>query len=150
MSFTAISQYVELLEVRNRRLNPRRISLHADLLKQRHSAGTIGDTSPMPDFVAADLFLNLRASAAAGPNDPGFDWRPWSLIYLVHPPRFLYNATHRQGAEKLLRPLGIPNIDALRALLARHLPQLGTFYGSNGWLWHNPLSGFDPQSIGMR
>lgn len=149
LPFTTISQYVELFDVRNRRLNLRRISLHADLVNQRHSAGRIGDTAPMGDFVAADLFLNLRAAAAAGPSSHGFDWRPWSLLYLRHAPRFVYNATLRQEAEKLLRPLRLSDIDALRALLAQRLPQQSTFYGRDGWFWHNPLADFNPQSVGM-
>ena len=149
MPFTTISQGVELLDHRNRRLNLRRISLHADLLNQRHSEGPIADFVAMTDFTAADLFLHLRAAAGAGPNSRGWDWRPWSLLYLNQPPRFLHNLTRTKEAEELLEPLGVRDLEHLRSLLAQRLPQLAAFYEQDG-LWHNPLATFDSSVVGTR
>lgn len=147
--FTIVSQYVRLLDTRNERLGHRRMSLHADLLNERHSAGRIAEITPMTDFAAADLFLNLRAAARDGSSQHGFDWRPWGLLYLRQPPRFLHNIGLRREAERLLGALGASDLDGLRGLLARRLPQLGTFYDQRR-LWTNPLADFNPEDVAVR
>lgn len=149
MPFTDVSKYVELLDHRKRRLRLNRMSLHADILNQRHSEGTIGDTTPMQDLVAADFFLYLRAAAAAGPTDSGFDWRPWSVPYMRETPPFLHNVTLRREAERLLHPLGVADIDVLRELLAHRAPRVGALYGQGGF-WRYPLADFDVSDIGSR
>jgi len=149
MPFNEVSEYVKLLDLRSERLTPHRVSVHSDLLNQRHSDGRIAATTPMREFMAADIFLNLRAVADAGVNDHGFDWRPWSMPYMQEPPMFLHRIALRREAERLVRPLGVADIGALRELLARHAPRLGNFFGRRT-LWHNPLAQFDPNVIGSR
>lgn len=146
--FTELSEYVRSLEQQNQAAG--RISVRADILNRRHSEGAIAGITPIDDFVAADIFLNLRAVATTEGQSHGFDWRPWSLLYLQEVPRFLRNIRLRGEAEKLLPAIGVSNVGELRSLLAQRLPQLGTFYGHNGWLWHNPLSDFDSQSVGTK
>src|SRR5262249_9623763 len=131
MPFTEVCQYVRLLEHRNSRRKLNRVSLHADILNGRHSEGRIGDTTPMRDFVVADFFLHLRAATAAGPTDRGVGWYPWSLIYLQEVPSFLHNIELRRQAERLLRPLGVADIAALRELCASHALRVDKLLGQH-------------------
>lgn len=148
--FTEVSEYVQLLQLRNERLRLNRTSLHADVLNERHSQGRIGATTSIRDFTAADFFLYLRAAAAARPAGHGFDWRPWSVLYLRETPPFLHNIALRRVADRLLRPLGVADIDSLPELLGKRAPQVGALFRQRGGLWHYPLADLDIDSIGSR
>lgn len=73
--FTVFRQYVESLEVRNRRLNLNRISLDADLLK---AAFPEGSTPSFEAIMQADFFLYIRFHSQ---SDPSSNWYPYSLVY---------------------------------------------------------------------
>jgi hypothetical protein len=138
--FGNISDYVEGLENRNKRLKLRRVSLRADMLNERHTKGELAKIVSMRQFVEADYFLFLRE---------GFEWRPWSVIYMdSQPPRFLIEASLIKYAEQLLRPLSVKDITTLRARIAELTPMLrGLFRNS---VWFDPLADFNPNIIGSR
>lgn len=148
LPFTEVSEYSRLLAHRSQRL--KRVSARADLIDARHRDGPIGSVTPTADFVAADFFLYLRAAAAAAPNDHGFDWRPWSVLYLKDRPSFLRNVELRREAEKLLRPLGVADVEALRELFATRAPRVVRLYRQEAIFWDYPLEDFDPASIATR
>jgi len=63
-------------------------------LNERHTKGRLAEICPMDQFIAADFFLFLRA---------GFEWRPWSCLYLYeHTPRFIGEAVRKKYAEQIL------------------------------------------------
>jgi hypothetical protein len=64
VTFLFASEHLELLEHRNRRLKLNRVSLHADILKERHEAGQLGELSPWRRFQDSDIFLYLRSVLA--------------------------------------------------------------------------------------
>lgn len=106
--FEYISSYVELLERRNRRLQTRRISLHADLLHKRHSEGELSKISSNEEFTDADFFLFLRSE----------EWQPWSAPYIgIRIPRFLEEAVNKKYAQSILIPLKIESVEALGKLI---------------------------------
>lgn len=148
--FTKVSEYVRLLDHRNNRLNLRRASLHAEILKQRHTEGGIGSTTPMHEFTAADFFLYLRGAATASPADHGFDWRPWSVLYFREEPSFLHNIELRREAEQLLRPLGVASIDTLRELFRNRAPKVREMFSRHAVPWDYPLARLDTNAIGSR
>lgn len=80
VSFTILRQYMESLESRNKRLDLRRLSLRADLLKERCQTTGI-------DFrylMQADFVLFIRADLY---SEGSFDrWWPDTLLYLGHFP----------------------------------------------------------------
>jgi len=80
VSFSIFRQYMESLQYRNKRLNLRRLSLRADLLKKRCQATGI-------DFkymMQADFVLFIRAELYA--KDLYDKWWPETLLYLGHFP----------------------------------------------------------------
>lgn len=78
IGFENIRQYMESLEHRNNRLNKRRLSLRADLLKERnHGTGLDFRFLMQADFVA---FI----SAEINSNDHYKNWWPETLLYIGH------------------------------------------------------------------
>ena len=138
--YYGISDYVEILNYRNKRLKLKRRSLHADLLQQRHSDTPISNIVPHRQLMDADLFFYLRE---------GLRWRPWSSLYLGSiPPRFLVEATSKKNAEKLLIPLQLNSIDELRSLVGSRIPELRQLYPHA--LGLRPLEYYEPRVIGSR
>lgn len=137
VSFSYISQPVELLEHRKQRLGLRKKSVHADILNERHTQGFLAEIVPMQQFMNADFFLFLRPER----------WHPWSWIYLEDVPRFLLEAQRAKYAEHLLRPLGIDNISNLRKRIKEQCKALSTrdidFYDT-------PFGNYDVQKIGSQ
>lgn len=138
MRFQEISDYVELLENRRRRLTPNRVSLHADLLNERHTQRSLDELVPMKQFIDADFFLFLRE---------GLEWRAWSTIYMGHwAPRYLIESGRTKTAQQLLPPLKLSTIDDLKKLVAERTPSLRQlFRNSSGFF---PLEDFKIDSIG--
>ena len=74
--FTVFRQYLNSLEVRNRKLDLRRLSLAADILKQR----TASSGTKFLNIMEVDFILFLRADLA---NFDNFNrWWPDTLVYL--------------------------------------------------------------------
>ncbi len=92
----------------------RRTSLHADILKERHTIGGLAAVLPFDEFVAADYFLSLRKQ-----SDSVFPpiWIPRSILYLEHAPMFFRNAEQRETAERLMKILKISSIKELKERL---------------------------------
>lgn len=138
VTFGYISDHVGGLESRNQRLKLQRACLHADIIKERHSRGGLGQLVPMVQFLEADFFLFLRE---------GFEWKPWSVVYLgdTLTPRFLLEARRSKYAYQLLRPLLLEDMLSLRARVAERKTDLRRFFRQS--VYYNPLSDFDPETI---
>lgn len=150
-NFTALSFYSVLLdEVRRNRLivnNQKRISIHADMLKERHETGTLAENLSWVEFKNADLFLYFYAFASDGTDS--FHWWPRTLVYQGWSspiPRFLIDATTNSGAQTLSdtfniesREVFIETISKAIANLTRGMSQIDMFA--------EPFRGFDVKSI---
>src|SRR5581483_11177348 len=131
--FTEVDEHVDLLFRREERLKLARTSLHAKLLQDRHTSGPLGEITPMDEFVAADFFLFLRGAASAKDAREIYGWRPWSARYLESEPSFLHNTALRREAERLLRPLGVSDVEALRDLVGNRAPYLVQLFRQSGF-----------------
>lgn len=142
--YTSVSASLESLVDRNRRLKLSRLSVRADLLRDRHSEGELGDLVTMQQFMEADFFLFLRS--VLHPTPSGFSgWRPWSTIYM-HEAQFLREACYEQYARNLLAPLGIGDIQTLRRGVLDARSELMRVFSQAAF--YNPLTGLDPTAIG--
>ncbi len=111
--FTIFNAYLRSLDYRNNRLGLKRLSLHADLLKER-SSGVLGIN--FKDIMQADFVLFLR-DALDGINQKELnrewgDWWPITLIYAGHrsrPFEIFARAQQKEYFDKLKRILGIQN-----------------------------------------
>lgn len=138
--FTHLSDGVESLRRRNQRLNLKRVSLHADILNERHTTGEISNVVSMRQFMDADYFLFLRED---------FGWRPWSTLYIgSQAPRYLAEAVATKRAEQLLQPLRVSDIAALRKLVSERNTRLRELF--RGTFSFFPLEDFDVRSIGSK
>lgn len=145
VSFTYLSRYVvKLLDFHNTRLRLNRMSVRADILNERHTQGELANIIPMQQFMDADCFLFLRSELAPETNQ----WIPWSKVYMEKVPRYLLEASRAKYAEKLLRPLGIKDINTFRIRLPDASINLEKMF-SNGLLDSSPLS-IDPSNIGSK
>ncbi|HEY7424713.1 MAG TPA: hypothetical protein VH682_10835 [Gemmataceae bacterium] len=150
VTYLYASKNVELLDHRSRRLKLNRVSLHADILKERHKSGQLGELSPWRRFQDADVFLYLRSFAPEEFYVPNKIWLPWSAALLDGAsPRYLVEATHREKAEQLLEPLGVPDIVALRNHLAQAAHGLRRIFNYRN-LFNDPLEGLRPDLIGTK
>jgi len=125
VSFSVFRRYMESLEHRNKRLKLRRLSLRADLLKERCQTTGI-------DFrylMQADFILFIRADLY---DEKPFDrWGPETLLYLGHFPgpfEIFARAESKRYFEKMKCLFDIQSPDDFKQLLEeykqnkRHLP----------------------------
>lgn len=151
VSFTYVSQDLDLLNRRNNRLKLNRKSLHADILHERHTNGELAKLVPMQQFMDADCFLFLRVECQKEESSNWINWwGAWSRLYMDKAPRYLLEASRAKYAQRLLRPLGVNNIDILRVRLSHAAEQLQKMYRSPFPVYHNRFGNFDPLSIGSR
>jgi hypothetical protein len=124
VGFEAFSSCVHALGARTRRLKLNRALLHADFLKDRHSAGELGALVPFRDFIEADTFLFLAAELppTSSPTQECESpcWRPWSAIYLERfsSPRFLDEMEDESLALAVARVMGFVSVDAFKTRYA--------------------------------
>ena len=148
VTFEFGSRCVSLLEVRNQNRNLARVSCHADLLKERHVQGALGEHSPWYGFQDADVYLFLR-SMLSNEKTTRTLWSPWSVPLLHRVPAFLVEAIQREKAEELLEPLGVETIPELRSRLAPAISRLQEI-GSYRNHMFDAFDGFNVDGIGSR
>jgi hypothetical protein len=145
---------ISLDELRRQRLQSNRISHRADLLVQRHEEGaeeSLSEFAPLTLFADTDCLLFLRAQVQTDPVPEWPRWMPWSSLYLRQPPRYLHEARQTRYAQHLLRVFNISDIVTLRERLAACPAVLSRGWGAGPFrVWHNPLAGFDFNTIGSR
>ncbi len=153
VSFPYISKRVGLLGRRNERLKLRRISVHADILKERHSREVLCELVPMQQFMCADYFLFLRAEFEKPDQHGRPTWNAWSTIFLPATPPYIEQATRKKYAQKLLRPLSIDSIEMFRSKLVelKAAQRLARIFGDPFFPGlDDPLEDFNPQDISTR
>lgn len=149
VSFDYVSEYVQLLDDRNKRLNLSRVSVHADLLNQRHTEGDLAKILPMKEFMEADYFLFIRGELDTKGADSWMKWRPWSTLYMRNQvPKFLEEAKREKYAKQLILALNVGTIDAFKKRLVEIAPTLDRLFKARTF-FVNPLEHFDIDGIGL-
>jgi len=126
--FTVFRQHAASLEQRKARLQLRRISLEADLLREAHPSGVI------PSFEAlmqADFALYLCAAGQSTINN----WYPYSLVYAADrysPFPVFARAESMAYFQRLAPVLGVTSVEALKTRLADISDQAGRMFDYNG------------------
>jgi hypothetical protein len=149
VTFLFASEPIALLDHRNTRLKLNRVSLHADILKERHEAGRLGELSPWRQFQDADVFLYLR-SALSQDNISLYEiWRPWSAPLLRGSPGYLIEAAQRDKAEQLREALGVKDLAELRSRLKESSGGLQQLFSHRN-PFYNPFGGLNADLIGTK
>lgn len=144
-SYAAFSDGVRLLYMRNERLGLRRLSLHADILHERHTSGELAERVPEAVFMAADFLLFLRSEIGKARNEERIGWRPWSTLYLNRPPRFISSSKQIARATLVAQALGTPDLLQVRRVMADRSPKLEKLFGGS---WDHPLEDYNPAQFG--
>lgn len=111
--FTIFNQYMGSFDERNRRLKLNRISIRADLLKERCTMTNI----KFGDLKQADFILFIRAELYSGNK---FTWWPYTLVHLGYFPgpfEIFARAESKKYFEKIKCLFGIGSPDDLKILL---------------------------------
>jgi hypothetical protein len=136
--FSRLSTHLKTLDMRNTRLQLRRVCLHGDLLKQRHEAEPLKSLCAFNDFIEADWFLFLRTDLVPDESPTGMLgselWRPWSCIYAEDHglPAFLVKMERKRFAEKILQALGFTDLALFRERYRERSDGLARLFGGRG------------------
>jgi hypothetical protein len=144
--WTDISRLVGVLGGRSREMQ--RLSVHGDILNERHSKGPLAAVLPFEEFADADFFLYLRSLLPQEQFAGHFGWKPWSAVWLRGTPRFLLRAQTKGQADNVARALGLSSILELKQRLQERGAQVEVLYQS-GW-WDYPIQQVDIDKIGSR
>lgn len=129
----------------------KRVSLHADLLRDRHSeGGGLVAILPLEDFMNADFFLFLLSETL--PDKTGFRmryWRAWSCLFLKRVPPFIRNAEHKRIAERLAKLFGLASVDEFKKFIDEHGPNMAKLFRGDAF-WDYPIRKEDVDSVGTR
>lgn len=111
-NYVVFRQYLKSIEHRNARLKLRRLSLHADLLKERSVGSGVG----FEQLMQADFVLFIRSSIEALTERGSDQWWPETMVYKVHKERpfeIFARAESTRYFGSLLGVLGISKKDEL-------------------------------------
>jgi len=115
-SWTELGEYSPLLADESKKRNPKRISLQADLLKNRYEKEKLSKVVPFKDFMETDFFLSLYGEGSTK-EDYYYKWYPHSVIYMKNTPVFLSETVDYSKAIQLCHTLGISEISELKKRL---------------------------------
>ena len=93
-----------------------RISLHGDLLKERHEEGGLASIVPFNEFAETDLFLHLYGKGKTQDKYRGV-WSSMSGTWLENTPRFILEASDYSMATSICQVLQIDDIEEFRKRL---------------------------------
>jgi hypothetical protein len=125
-----------------------RLSVHADILNERHSKGGVAAAMPFEDFADADFFLYLKGILGNDKFTGDMPWKPWSALYLKGAPRFLLRAQSANEAENIARVLAAPSVQEFKERLRQRGPQIRILYQRG--FWEYPVREAEIQKIGSR
>lgn len=123
-SYEVFRPHLRSLEARNERLRLRRLSLHADLIKQVCTSAGFD----FNDFVQADFILYLRGAAAGHEEGSHYylGWWPHSLLYASNVDGALpifARADQPRIRDRLFHLLGIESKTGLEILIGKFASQ---------------------------
>ncbi|MBZ0217763.1 MAG: hypothetical protein K8F25_14490, partial [Fimbriimonadaceae bacterium] len=125
-----------------------RMSLHADMLHNRHTDGGLGSVLPFIEFTAADYFLFLLGELPPSDVPVGMPWRPWSCLFMKKTPAFIKSAEQKKTARMIINVFGISNVDEFKKRLNGRVGKVGQLF-RDGW-WDQPVQREDIDRIGTR
>jgi hypothetical protein len=142
--FPVFRTYLKSFDYRNQRLNLRRLSLHADIMKE-HASGTLGIN--FNDVMQADFVLYIRDlldKLNQGENDRDRNsWFPVTLVYAEHrssPFEVFARAQQGEYFDKLKRILGTQNKASIDELVVGFRSGEIKIPSFGGWASFDPVS----------
>lgn len=148
--FTKINRYVASIdEIRNKRLDKRRISLMGDVLEDRYTNSQLAELISHQDFLEADYFLFMRTiSQNTDLKYLSNVWCPRACVLLNRPPSYIVKAESKRFLEHMLPATGFSDAGTfVQNFSSKH--GVFTRYFQSGWK-DDPLEYFDTKKLGQR
>mgnify|MGYP001602511227 CR=1 FL=1 len=148
--FTRINRYIASLdEIRNKRLDARRTSVMADVLKDRYTNSQLNELISHQEFLEADYFLFMRTVSHQDILEYLKDvWCPRACVWLDRPPSYILKSESKRFLEHMLPATGFSDADIfIQNFSSKH----GVFTRCfrSGWK-DDPLEYFDTKKLGQR
>ena len=148
--FRKINAYIRSLDVdRNGRLNLRRTSITADILKERFSDTRISELIEFQEFMDADYFIFIQTLCHT--SDPIYAygseiWVPHSCIHLDKIPGYIIRAESKRFLEILANSSGCskPDLFVDKLKISSDLVHKMWPYG----FYHGPLAYYNFEKLG--
>ncbi|MDD3427439.1 MAG: SIR2 family protein [Caldisericia bacterium] len=155
ISFIKLNSFIfSLDETRNSRLHLNKISVMADLLKERFTNSDLSELISHRKFLEADYFIFIRSICNKQNIESQFTYRPslWcprSCIYLNWPPSYIVKAESKKFLEILIKALGVESSENfVKSLKENNSIFVKCF---RNWIFsHNPLEDYNLSKIGTR
>jgi hypothetical protein len=152
-NYTYINEHLASLEdYRQKRLNLNRISLSADMLKERFSDGKLSNLLSFRDIIDGDFFLfqyavyNFYSAEKYSRNS----WNPKTSIYLHHEePRYLKMAESKEYYSKIYDALRLASPQAFVDGLPLCRDEYDRYYRGS-YRVDNPLDYVDSERLGSK
>jgi hypothetical protein len=139
--------------VRNSRLNLRKVSFVADLLKERFSNDNLSQLIPYNKYLEADYFLFMRSICKEKNTENSllshYLWCPRSCIYLNWVPSYVKRAESKKYLDRLIKAVGLEKYEDFVNNFRNNNPIFEKCFSN--WIFsHNPLEDYDLGKIGTR
>jgi len=151
-SFSEINTYISSLDIeRNNRLNqnPRRMSITADLFKERFNNLKLAELIEFQEFMESDYFIFIRTLChASDPLKPQRKeiWIPHSSVYLTRPPSYIIKAESKKFLEILTNSLGCSKLEMFVDRLKKSSKLIHNIWQSG--FYSGPLIYYDFEKLG--
>ncbi len=148
--FEAVNKYVASLDdIRNKRLSLRRISVMADLIKDRYTQSELASLIDHREFVEADYFLFMRTVCYE--EDLQYlatVWCPRSCVWLDRPPSYIVRAESKKILNIISEAAGFKNAGEFVERFKKHHHVFERYFRSG--FKDDPLSYYDLNKLGTR
>jgi len=155
ISYIQLNNFISSLNViRNSRLNLRKVSVVADLLKERFTDGDLSRLISHNKFLEADYFLFMRSICYEKKTEDSLSykpsiWCPRSCIYLNWVPSYIVKAESKKFLEILIKAVGIEKSEYFIENFKKNNSIFEKCFSN--WIFsHNPLEDYDFNKIGTR
>ena len=155
ISYVKLNAFIHSLNVtRNSRLHLERVSVMADLLKERFSNDDLSHLISHNKFLEADYFLFIRSICGEKKTEDLLIYRPslWcprSCIYLTWVPSYIVKAESKKYLEKLIKAVGIEKREDFIEEFKKNNSKFEKCFSN--WIFsHNPLEDYNFNKIGTR
>ena len=145
--FTRVSKKVSSLdEIRNKRLHLNRVSVMADMLRERFIQGELSQLVTHKEFLEADYFLFMRTVCHAEVLRDV--WAPRSCVWLDRPPNYIGKIESKRFLERIVGAAGFEiSVEFIEKFKANH-SSFSSFFSAGDI--DDPLSYYDFGKIGIR
>lgn len=148
--FKYISQYMASLdEIRNKRLDLRRISVAGDLYKERFTDSELSKLLIHKELLEADYFLFMRTvSHEDNLQYVRSVWCPRSCVWLDVPPGYIVKAESKRFLEKIVKAAGFSNSGEFIERFQKSHAAFESYFRTG--FKDDPLEHYDLKKMGTR